>query len=81
MISSVLYVLPFMSIPPLRLRNTHISDGSNPGGHATGTEQLVMTSNALSAILLRIVTSSKMLVADWTTAHFSMVRLQTHLGP
>ena len=37
MISSVLWVFPFMSIPPWTLRNTHIQSGATIGGHATST--------------------------------------------
>ena len=33
-ISSGLWVFPFMSIPPCLLRNTHIQSGSTIGGHA-----------------------------------------------
>ena len=34
-ISSVLWVFPFMSIPPWPLRNTHIQRGATIGSHAT----------------------------------------------
>ena len=36
--SSVLWIFPFMSIPPWPLRNTHIESGSTIGGHATGVQ-------------------------------------------